>query len=469
MSVAKAAMKGVDVNTGITAGQLGARMLTDTAYTKGTGSIQAALSRWFAAQALIGLSLVCMAIYAVTAWSFQVKQASEFERQSELIKHLIQESRDEPGRDGLRHKLDDFFSTHAEISLVLRRGTEILYSSASIRTSGRWVWMLIDEPSNGEAALQMQLGVDVQEDAKILARLAWTLVSAAVLGSAVISLTGLLLVRRGMHPLQKLVRQTAETGPEYPGRRIDPAPYASEITPWVTQFNAVLDRAEQAFQQLESFNADVAHELRTPLANLIGMVEVELAKPRSVEELRDALLSALEEARRVSVIVTDMLFLSKADRGTVARRSLPVSLADQVRTVLDFHEATLEDAALEVHVSGDARIGIDTGLVRRALSNLLSNACRYATPGSAITVVIDHQPDEIWIRVANRGEPVDPEILPNLFKRFFRGERSRTDSSEHHGLGLAIVAAIARMHGGKTRATSSADVTEISFSIAPEI
>lgn len=74
-----------------------------------TGSIQASLSRWFAAQALIGLSLVCLAIYAVTAWSFQVKQASEFERQSELIKHLIQESRDDPGRDGLRHKLDDFF------------------------------------------------------------------------------------------------------------------------------------------------------------------------------------------------------------------------------------------------------------------------------------------------------------------------------------------------------------------------
>ena len=127
----------------------------------------------------------------------------------------------------------------------------------------------------------------------------------------------------------------------------------------------------------------------------------------------------------------------------------------------------LEDTGLRVHVSGDARIGIDVGLVRRALSNLLSNASRYATPGSTITVVIDTGPEEIWIKVANHGEPVAAEVLPNLFKRFFRVERSRTDSSEHHGLGLAIVAAIARMHGGQTRATSHSGVTEISFSIAP--
>jgi two-component system heavy metal sensor histidine kinase CusS len=438
--------------------------------SEGTGSIQAALSRWFAAQALIGLSLVCVAIYAVTAWSFQVKQASEFERQSELIKHLIQESRDDTGRDGLRHKLDDFFSTHAEISLVLRRGNEVVYSSTPMRASARWLWKPTEEhqTQSGDAAMQLQLGIDVQEDSRILARLAWTLVGAVVLGSLLIALTGALLVRRGLKPLKKLIQQTAATGPAYPGRRIDPSPYASEITPWVAQFNAVLDRAEQAYQQLESFNADVAHELRTPLANLIGMVEVELARPRSAEELRDVLLSALEEARRVSAIVIDMLFLSQADRGAVARRSAPVSLADQVRTVLDFHEATLEDVGLKVHVSGDARIGVDAGLVRRALSNLLSNASRYATPGSTIAVVIDTQPDGAWVKVANRGEPVPVDVLPNLFKRFFRAERSRTDSSEHHGLGLAIVAAISRMHGGQTRATSRSGVTEISFSMKPE-
>jgi two-component system heavy metal sensor histidine kinase CusS len=432
------------------------------------GSIQAALSRWFAAQALIGLSLVCVAIYAVTAWSFQVKQASEFERQSELIKHLIQESREDAGPDGLRHKLDDFFLTHAEISLVLRRGSEVIYSTTPARRSAHWRWMSDEawQARPGDASMSIRLGIDVQEDARLLARLAWTLVGAAVLGSLSIALTGALLVRRGLKPLQTLIQQTAATGPAHPGRRIDPSPYAAEIAPWVTQFNAVLDRAEQAYQQLEAFNADVAHELRTPLANLIGMVEVELARPRTAEELRDALLSALEEARRVSAIVVDMLFLSRADRGAVARRSTPVGLADQVHAVLDFHEATLEIAGVRVHVSGDAQIAIDTGLVRRALSNLLSNACRYAAPGSTVAVVIEVGQGAAWVKVANKGEPIAADVLPNLFKRFFRAERSRTDSSEHHGLGLAIVAAIARMHGGQTRATSRSGVTEVSFSMA---
>lgn len=432
------------------------------------GSIQAALSRWFAVQALLGLSLVCAAIYAVTAWSFQLKQASEFERQSELIRHLIEESRSETGRDGLRHKLDDFFLTHSEISLVLRQGSEIVYATTPSRASARWLWMPAEEQKiqSGDAAMHLRLGIDVQDDARLLARLAWTLLGAVVLGSMLIASTGAMLVRRGLKPMQKLVEQTAATGPAHPGRRIDPSPYASEIAPWVAQFNAVLDRAEQAYQQLEAFNADVAHELRTPLANLIGMVEVELARPRSADELREALLSALEEARRVSAIVTDMLFLTQADRGAVARRLAPVSLAEQVRTVLDFHEATLEVAGLQVHVAGDAQVGIDTGLVRRALSNLLSNASRYATPGSTIAVAIEAQPGSVWVRVANRGQLVAADELPHLFKRFFRAERSRTDSSEHHGLGLAIVAAIARMHGGQTRATSRSGVTEIGFSVA---
>lgn len=433
-----------------------------------TGSIQAALSRWFAVQALLGLSLVCAAIYAVTAWSFQLKQASEFERQSELIRHLIEESRSETGRDGLRHKLDDFFLTHSEISLVLRQGSEIVYATTPSRASARWLWMPTEEQTiqSGDAVMHLRLGIDVQDDARLLARLAWTLLGAVVLGSMLIALTGAMLVRRGLKPLKSLVEQTAATGPAHPGRRIDPSPYASEIAPWVAQFNAVLDRAEQAYQQLEAFNADVAHELRTPLANLIGMVEVELARPRSADELREALLSALEEARRVSAIVTDMLFLTQADRGAVARRLAPVSLAEQVRTVLDFHEATLEVAGLRVHVAGDAQVGIDTGLVRRALSNLLSNASRYATPGSTIAVAIEAQPGSVWVRVANRGQPVAADELPHLFKRFFRAERSRTDSSEHHGLGLAIVAAIARMHGGQTRATSRSGITEIGFSVA---
>ncbi|HUD34523.1 MAG TPA: heavy metal sensor histidine kinase [Variovorax sp.] len=433
-------------------------------------SIQASLSRWFALQTLVGLSAVCALIYALTTWSFQLKQESEFERHVELVMHLIDEPRSESPQLVLKHKLDDFFRSHNDIGIVLSADGQTLYEFKPADSATRWRWISTDlkgAPQLGTDA-KLWLGVDVREDEKLLRRLGATLLGVAVLGSMLVSLTGVLLVRRGLRPLQRLARQLSATGPEFASSRIDPGTYALELVPWINQFNAVLERAEQAYRQLEAFNADVAHELRTPLANMIAEVEVEMARPRTPEALQDALISNLEETRRLSAIVADMLFLSKADRGATARRSEPVSLAAQVAAVAEFHEAELEQAALQVRVRGDATTRVDVPLVRRALSNLLSNAVRYATPETAIEIRIEASQDAVWLRVSNRGAEVPAEALPHLFKRFFRAERSRSRSSAHHGLGLAIVAAIARMHGGETSARSADGLTEISFSARDE-
>lgn len=438
-----------------------------------TGSIQASLSRWFAVQTFAGLSLACAAIYAITAWSFDLKQVDEFDRHAAVVSHLLQEQARASDSAAMIHKLDDFFLSHSDVGVVLLQDGKTIYASTPRVSKARWRWgpvtRLTDVPRAGLATF-MQVGIDIHQDATLLERLRWTLVGAAVLGSLLVSLTGVLLVRRGLKPLQRLAAQTASTGPAFPKRRIEASPYASELLPWISQFNAVLERAELAYSQLEAFNADVAHELRTPLANMIAEAEVELARPRTAEALREALISNLEETRRLSAIVTDMLFLSKADRGATARLSTaPVSTAGQVRDVVEFHEAELDQASLQVRILGEALVAIDVALVRRAISNLVGNAIRYAAPGSAIDVQIgtEHKAgsDQVWIAVRNRGEAVDADALPHLFKRFYRAERSRFGSSEQHGLGLAIVAAIARMHGGETRARSSQGITEIGFSV----
>jgi two-component system heavy metal sensor histidine kinase CusS len=208
---------------------------------------------------------------------------------------------------------------------------QTVYESRPADSSTRWRWSSIDlkDLPQVDADPKLWLGVDVREDEKLLHRLGLTLLGVAVLGSMLVSLTGVLLVRRGLRPLQQLAVQLAATGPEFSNRRIDPSAYTLELVPWINQFNAVLARAEQAYQQFEAFIANVAHELRTLLANMIAEVEVELARPRTPEALQDALISNLEETRRLSTIVTDMLFLSKSDRGATARRSAPVSLAAQ--------------------------------------------------------------------------------------------------------------------------------------------
>ena len=198
---------------------------------------------------------------------------------------------------------------------------------------------------------------------------------------------------------------------------------------------------------------------------MIAQVEVELGQDRSEEELKDALASQLEEARRLTTIVSDMLFLSKADRGAKARRGVPESLADQVRAVAEFQEAALEDVGLTLRVYGEELLAMDTGLVRRAVSNLVSNAKRYADASTEILVTIERAGEQVILTVHNRGPAIAQESLPRLFERFYRAEPSRAGSANHHGLGLAIVAAIARMHDGQTFARSEAGVTQIGLSM----
>jgi two-component system heavy metal sensor histidine kinase CusS len=328
----------------------------------------------------------------------------------------------------------------------------------------------ISAPSLTGGRLLVVYTVDFSRDAAIGRRWGWLLVLATLAAGALVSVGARWHVQRQLMPLHELAAQTRAMSPGKLQQRLQLADPAEELLPWIDQFNALMARLEQAYAQLEGFNADVAHELRTPLANLMGQTELALSRDRPVGELRETLTSNLEEMQRLSAMVNDMLFLSQADRGAVARRGQPVSLAALVRQVAEFHEGPLEDAHLSLQVQGDATMAVDESLIKRALSNLLSNATRFAEPGSTVIVDIGlaAQGREARVQVCNLGPAVDSAALPRLFDRFFRADASRCcDDSPHHGLGLAIVAAIARMHGGGALAESGAGMTRIGFTLVP--
>jgi len=427
------------------------------------------LSLWFAAQTLFGLSVICFAIYLVTAWSFGQKQEEELNQKAVLVEHLLKEA--DKGGDlvFLRHKLDDFFSMQDDVSLSISHAGKQLFQSSPTAGS-RWMRrdLLVPWQQSGlTTQLQVQLGVNTVQEDRLLERLGWTLLGAVVLGTALVSLTGMWLVRRGLRPLKALAERTAAMAPDKANRPIDAMDFAEELRPWITQFNALLLRVQRAYVQLESFNADVAHELRTPLANLIGATELALTRPRGNEELQAVLASNLEEIGRLSGIVTDMLFLSQAESGTPMRTRAAASLAAQAGDVIDFYDAMLEEAGLRAEVKGDAMADVDAALVRRALFNLLGNAIRFAAPASTIRFEIGSEKNhsEFTLAVVNRGEPIDPAALPRLFDRFYRAAPARDGSPRHHGLGLSIVEAIARMHGGRAFAASQGGETRIGFTV----
>jgi two-component system heavy metal sensor histidine kinase CusS len=296
--------------------------------------------------------------------------------------------------------------------------------------------------------LRFMIGIDTETFHETQHNLLIALIGLAIVGVLMASALGYWVARIGLKPLIKLSHEAQRLAPPLRAGRLRLSPLPPELEQFVDSFNSTLERVEVAYSRLESFNADVAHELRSPLTNLIGQTQVALTRGRSAEHYFEVLQSNLEELERLRSIINDMLFLASADQGNKATKLTSTSLADEVATTLEYLDFILEDAQVEVQVSGDALVQIEVAHLRRALINLLSNAVQHTGAGQVIEVRIEVEEHQVSIGVANPGSPIASEHLPRLFERFYRVDASRSNSGNNHGLGLAIVKAIALMHGG---------------------
>ncbi|CAM3617118.1 heavy metal sensor histidine kinase [Paracidovorax anthurii] len=432
-------------------------------------SLGATLSRWLAVQTVLGLGVVCGAVYLVIALTMAQRQEEAIAQKEGAVMEVLAGHRPGHGAQAAAHMLDDMLAGHSELALrvadaqgrvVYARNPELVAADdAHLRRTFE-----INGPPESRRAVYATLVLDTRADDALLRRLAWTLLIAALAGAAVVSLGAFWRVRQGLSPLRHLVAQTAGLTATGTGQRLDGSAQPTELQPLIAQFNALLDRASGAYGQMEAFNADVAHELNTPLATLISSCELALRRSRGEAELQETLASNLEELRRLAGIVADMLFLSQADRGAAARSERVPALSALAIEVLEFHEAAIQDAGLRAEIVGDAPATVDARLLRRALSNLLGNATRYATPGSVVQVCIGRMPgppETVSLSVRNQGPGIEARHLPRIFDRFYRVDTARPQADRNHGLGLAIVSAIARMHGGEAFAASGAGWVEI--------
>ncbi|MGB6104937.1 MAG: heavy metal sensor histidine kinase [Pusillimonas sp.] len=430
-------------------------------------SLRGRLSRGLAIQTTLGLGIVCAAVYIVISWTLSFRQDEVLMQKKTAILHLLKEGRWAHDLEGVRHLLNDFLAGHDELSLrvVDGNGQVIFEDQRRAPPPGdatKRVDFEVSVPdfAGGEAKATLLLDTKIDDD--LLSQLAWTLVCAALLGAITVAAGGVWLVGLGLAPLNQLVEQTRQVSALRLDRRLDGSGQADELQPLIAQFNALLSELSVAYKQMESFNADVAHELNTPLATLISSCELALRRPRGPEELCEILSSNLEDLHRMAGIVGDMLFLSNAERGVAARKVPQGSLSILAQEVIEFHDAALLEAGVSAIVQGDASASIDAPLIRRALSNLLGNATRYGRKGSTIIVQIRALAGGIIeMAVQNEGPEIGADHLPRLFDRFYRADPARSDADRNHGLGLSIVAGIARMHDGETFVESRLGTTRI--------
>ena len=286
------------------------------------------------------------------------------------------------------------------------------------------------------------------------------LMMIATVISLLIIVIVLIAVRKGHQPLRDVSMAIKNITSENLDVRLDPNRVPIELEQLVISFNQMIGRIEDVFRRQANFSADIAHEMRTPITNLVTQTEIALSQPRTVKELEDVLYSSLEEYNRMAKMVSDMLFLAQADENLLIPERVPLDLQSETLKVFEFFEAWAEEREVKLCFVGQSSlISGDPLMIRRAINNLLSNAIRYTPRGMSVTVQVGEIDERVEYRVENPGTPIAAEHLPRLFDRFYRVDPSRQRKGENSGIGLAIVKSIVRAHGGKISVTSDSVAT----------
>ncbi|ODV44171.1 ATPase [Cupriavidus sp. UYMMa02A] len=313
----------------------------------------------------------------------------------------------------------------------------------------------VQASGNEHAPLTVVIGMDTEIHAHFMRAFRRSLAFYVALAALASGLLGWWAARRGLAPLRTMAtRARAVTAHKLDERMpVDAVPV--EMADLAGTLNAMLERLQSDFARLSDFSSDLAHELRTPITNLMTQTQVVLSQPRAAEKYRDVLASNAEELQRLARMVSDMLYLAKMEHGLTLPCAEPIDVAVEVHALFEFYDALAEDKAVRLQLRGEAHIVGDRLMLRRALSNLLSNALRYTPSGGSIVVEIGSSGDMVTIAVVNDGQEIPPDLLPAIFDRFSRGDKSRVrPDSDSVGLGLSITRAIMAAHGGTIAAQS---------------
>lgn len=316
----------------------------------------------------------------------------------------------------------------------------------------------------GQSTLTLLILLDVTVHKAFFHTFSGWLWGALVLCASLSGLLGWALVRRGLQPLRDVTQVAASISAKSLRERIPDDSIPAELQQLVQAFNAMLARLEDAFVRLSNFSADIAHELRTPLSNLMTHTEVALTRARTLDQYQDNLHSNLEELQRMSRMIDDMLFLAKADNGLIVPDAKPVALEALCAQLVDYYQLSADERGVRFELSGAGTVQGDLLMLRRALSNLLSNALRYTPDGGVIRLAIESGPGEVSLSVANPGTTIAPEHRERLFDRFYRGDPARREGSPSNaGLGLAITRSIIQAHQGCIHCDSAEGWTTFSL------
>lgn len=314
------------------------------------------------------------------------------------------------------------------------------------------------------AQLQIVVAVDTSVHAHFFHGFRNTVIAYTSAAALLTIILGWWVARQGMAPLRAMASRAQAVTSKNFDVRMPEDEMPTEMADLAHRLNAMLQRLQNDFNRLTEFSSDLAHELRTPISNLLTQSHVILNQERTAQDYRTVIESYSEELQRLARTISDMLFLAQTENGITLPTMENLEIAAEVRGLFDFYDALAEERQVRMQLIGEGSIQGDRLMLRRAVSNLLSNALRYTPPSGVITVLIQSSEGFTSLKVSNDGEDIPPNTLPYLFDRFFRGDKSRVQlEGGSVGLGLAITRAIVQAHGGTITVSSQGGKTSFNL------
>lgn len=397
-----------------------------------------------------------------------------------LIQKIIQETG--PGEPSLR-QLSGVLASHHGLFIELRQGEQVVFATregvfpASVRSFNASVvttdWSLGEQTLRGMNAtvafpttsapsmppdppMQVMVALDTAHHTHFMNGLIQTLVLYLLAAIVFSGLLGWWAARSGLSPLRAMKERALGVTGQRLDQRMPVEAVPVEFADLAQSLNTMLARLQADFARLQEFSSDLAHELRTPINNLLTQTQVSLAQKREASVYEDILASNAEEFQRLARMVSDMLFLAKTEHGIELPNPEAIALDQETRELFEFYDAVADEKRIRLLLTGHAVVMGDRLMVRRAIGNLLSNALRHSPADAEVAVQIKQQGADTSLCFTNSGPTISPEVLPRLFDRFFRVDKSRSHpESDGAGLGLSITQAIMTAHGGSVTAASS--------------
>ncbi len=281
---------------------------------------------------------------------------------------------------------------------------------------------------------------------------------------------GWFLAGRALKPFEEVARTAERITSNSLHTQITSQYNEQEVQRLVKAFNAMVSRLASSFRQIKTFNADVAHELRTPLSVLQSETEAALQSTDLPEDIRGVLCSNLEELERLSQIIRDMLILAEAETGTQILSKQPVDIGALVADLVEQMRILAEVRGIQIVLLRDdsALVAADELWMRRAFLNLLDNAIKYSKDNGRVDVTVQSMNSSVCVKVRDEGIGIGPEDLPHIFDRMYRADPARSRRTGGTGLGLAIVKSVVEAHSGTIQVDSRRDAGSTFTVIFPQ-